>query len=120
MLKAKVLYKEYDKQVINYMDNLIKMLTKQYGKVNDEFVISLDLIAYNYDIIRKCQQDIQKNGLEKIDDRGRMSKNPSIMICNQAQDHLFKLLNAFGLNLLSKSKMKDIDDSQDDLEELIS
>lgn len=120
-MDANKLYgKIYDKNVVKYMSYIIKALEKQYGQVNEEYLISLDLIAFNYDIIRKCQVDILKNGLEKTDARGRMSKNPSLMICNQAQDHLFKLLNSFGLNLMSKSKMKDIEQDQDDLEELIS
>lgn len=119
-MDTKKIYKEYDKQVITYMTNLINRLESQYGQINEEWRVSLDLIAFNYDIIRKCQVDILKNGLEKTDARGRMSKNPSLMICNQAQDHLFKLLNSFGLNLMSKSKMKGIEQDQDDLEELIS
>ncbi len=117
-MDAKKIYKQYDKQVIDYMVNLIKRLESQYGQVNEEWRVSLDLIAFNYDIIRKCQLDILKNGLEKTDARGRMSKNPALMICNQAQDHLFKLLNAFGLNLISKAKIKE-DTDQNDLEELL-
>lgn len=119
-MEAKKVYKDYDKQVIEYMTNLINRLESQYGQINEEWRVSLDLIAFNYDIIRKCQVDILRNGLEKTDARGRMSKNPALMICNQAQDHLFKLLNSFGLNLMSKSKMKDIELEQDDLEELVS
>lgn len=111
-MDAKKIYKDYDKQVITYMTNLIKRLESQYGQINEEWRVSLDLIAFNYDIIRKCQVDILKNGLEKTDSRGRMSKNPSLMICNQAQDHLFKLLNSFGLNLMSKSKMKDVEETK--------
>jgi P27 family predicted phage terminase small subunit len=119
-MDAKRIYKQYDKQVIEYMTNLIKRLETQYGHINEEWRVSLDLIAFNYDIIRKCQEDILKNGLEKKDGRGRLSKNPSLMICNQAQDHLFKLLNSFGLNLMSKYKMKEEGDDSDELDELLA
>lgn len=119
-IEAKKIYKDYDKQVIAYMTNLINRLETQYGQINEEWRVSLDLIAFNYDIIRKCQQEILQHGLEKTDDRGRLSKNPALMVCNQAQDHLFKLLNSFGLNLLSKSKIKDTEQEQNDLEDLIS
>lgn len=119
-MDAKKIYKKYDKQVIEYMTNLLNKLEHQYGEVNEEWRVSLDLIAFNYDIIRKCQIDIEKNGLEKTDDRGRLSKNPSLMVCNQAQGNLFKLLNSFGLNLLSKSKIKDESDNNDGLDELLS
>lgn len=120
MIEAKKLYKKYDKEVINYMENLISALEKQYGCINDEWCISLDLIAFNYNMIVQCRKDIEKNGFEKTDDRGRLAKNPCISICNQAQGHLMKLLSAFGLNIMSKSKLKDIDSSGDTLEDLIS
>lgn len=119
-MEAKKIYKKYDKEVIEYMTNLIKRLESQYGKINEEWRISLDLIAFNYDIIRRCQIDIEKNGLEKTDDRGRLCKNPNILTCNQAQTNLFKLLNSFGLNLMSQSKLKDIDTEGDGFEDLIS
>lgn len=119
-MEAKKIYKKYDKEVIEYMTNLIKRLESQYGKINEEWRISLDLIAFNYDIIRRCQIDIEKNGLEKTDDRGRLSKNPNILTCNQAQTNLFKLLNSFGLNLMSQSKLKDIDTEGDGFDDLIS
>lgn len=118
-MDAKKIYKKYDKQVIEYMTNLISKLESQYGQINEEWRVSLDLIAFNYDIIRKCQLDIEKNGLEKHDDRGRLSKNPALMVCNQAQGNLFKLLNSFGLNLLSKSKIKDDSNDDDGLENLL-
>lgn len=119
-MDAKKIYKKYDKQVIEYMNNLIKSLEKQYGQINEEWRVSLDLIAFNYDIIRKCMEDIQINGLEKLDDRGRLSKNPAISTVNQAQGNLFKLLNSFGLNLLSKSKIKEDSNNDDGLDDLLS
>lgn len=117
-LSAKRIYgKKYDNEVITYMDNLFKMLTKQYGSVLDEWRVSLDLIAFNYNLIRKCEKDIETNGFTKQDERGRMQKNPAFAICNSAQGHLIKLLSSFGLNLLSKAKLKepDNDDGLDDL-----
>jgi P27 family predicted phage terminase small subunit len=101
------------------MSNLISRLESQYGQINEEWRVSLDLIAFNYDIIRKCQEDIQKNGLEKVDGRGRLSKNPALSTVNQAQGNLFKLLNSFGLNLLSKSKIKNDELEDDGLDELL-
>ncbi len=118
-MDAKKIYKKYDKQVIEYMSNLIKRLESQYGQINEEWRVSLDLIAFNYDIIRKCQEDIQTNGLEKVDDRGRLSKNPALSTVNQAQGNLFKLLNSFGLNLLSKSKIKNDEMEDDGLNDLL-
>lgn len=119
-MDAAKIYKKYSKDVINYMANLFSALEKQYGCINDEWRVSLDLIAFNYDIIVKCQRDIEKNGFNAIDDRGRLSKNPAIQICNAAQGNLFKLLNSFGLNLMSKSKIKDVESADSTLEDLLS
>lgn len=121
MIDAEKRYKKfkYDKEVISYMENLVEALNKQYGSVDDSWSVSLDLIAFNYDIIVKCRKDIEKNGFEKTDDRGRLAKNPCISICNQAQGHLMKLLSAFGLNIMSKSKLKDVDSASDTLDDLI-
>lgn len=118
-MNPKTIYKKYDKEVVEYMTNLVKSLEKQYGTINDEYRVSLDLIAFNYDIIRKCQIDIEKYGLEKLDDRGRLSKNPNIYTLNQAQGNLFKLLNSFGLNLMSKSKIKNAELENDGMEDLL-
>lgn len=118
-MEAKKIYKKYDKQVIEYMTNLINRLESQYGQINEEWRVSLDLIAFNINVIHKCQEDIEKNGLEKEDGRGRISKNPAISIVNQAQGNLFKLLNSFGLNLMSKSKIKNEFDEDDGLNDLL-
>lgn len=118
--KLRESYKEYNKDVIDYMDNLVDVLLDKYGEIDPAWTVSLELIAFNYDIIRKCQEDIKKNGLEKTDARGRMSKNPCLMVCNQAQDHLIKFLNAFGLNISSASKIKDIVTEDDGFEDLLA
>jgi P27 family predicted phage terminase small subunit len=119
-IDAQKIYKKYNKQVRDYMENLVTSLTNQYGEINDEWRVSLDLIAYNYDIIIKCQKDIEENGFEKVDDRGRMSKNSCIAICNKSQEILIKLLSAFGLNIMSKSKLRNIDTTNDEtLEDLL-
>lgn len=119
MIEPKKIYKKYDKEVVEYMTNLVKRLESQYGTINEEWRVSLDLIAFNYDMIRKCQIDIEKYGLEKEDSKGRLSKNPNIYTLNQAQGNLFKLLNSFGLNLMSKSKLKGTDLETDGFDDLI-
>lgn len=117
-----VQYAEYDNRVVAYMKSLIKRLEQQYGEIDDEWLPSLDLIAFNYQIIQKCKKDMLQNGIEKEDARGRLSRNPAVAVCNQAQNNLFKLLNSFGLNIMAKTKIKQsggLEDS-DGLDELIS
>ena len=114
MLNAKKIYKDYDKKVIEYMDNLIKRLTNQYGIVNEEWRVSLDLIAFNYDLICKCQEDLAKNGMNVNNSRGILMRNPSISTLNSAQCNLMRLLNSFGLNIASKSRLGKVEVDNDE------
>ena len=120
--KLMMQYADYNDRVVNYMKSLIKRLEDQYGEIDDEWLASLDLIAFNYQIIQDCKKDMLEHGIEKEDKRGRLSRNPAVAVCNQAQGNLLKLLNSFGLNLMSKSKIKQIGgfDDQDGMDELIS
>ena len=115
-------YADYDERVKKYMTALYNRLEQQYGKIDDEWIASLDLIAFNYQLIQECKDDLLKNGIEKADSRGRLARNPSVAVNNQAQANLLKLLNSFGLNLMSKSKIKQIGgfDDQDGMDDLIA
>lgn len=113
------LYSSYDKEVRAYMNDLLDSLIIQYGKIESTWKSSFRLIALNYDIIKKCEKDIQKYGIQKLDDRGRLSKNPSISVLNATQGHLYKLLSSFALNPMAKSKLKDTD-TDNDLENLLN
>lgn len=119
-LEIKKIYEQYDDEVVDYMEHLISSLKKQYGKIEDEWYCSLKLIAYNYNIIVKCQKDIDANGFTKLDGANRMAKNPCISILNNAQAYLMKLLGSFGLTVLAKSKIKNIDASDTTIESLLA
>lgn len=51
-MNVKKTYSKYDSEVIEYMENLIRALEKQYGQIDDEWRVSLDLIASDYNIIK--------------------------------------------------------------------
>lgn len=122
MDEVKKLYAEYDERVKTYMDSLIECLKEQYGEIDPTWYCSLDLIAFNYQTIQKCKEDLLIHGVEKEDKRGRLSRNPNVAVCNQAQGNLLKLLNSFGLNIMAKSKIKQIGGFEEDdgMEDLIS
>ena len=122
MISIKKHFGQYDKAVQAYMKNLVISLEKQYGELDETWLVSLELIAFNYDLILKCQADIAKNGLEKYDNSHRLVKNPCISTLNNAQAYLIKLLSAFGLTVMSKSKLKNMPDTSSDdlLEDLLS
>ena len=120
-MNCKKIYSDYDPVVQDYMEKLIARLEEQYGKIDDEWLASLDMVAFNYQMIQQCKRDLLINGIEKADSRGRLARNPSVAVNNQCQANLMKLLNSFGLNLMSKSKIKQIGgfDTDDDLQAIL-
>ena len=122
MIQIRKIYTEkgYNEEVVDYMEKLCKKLDKQYGEIKEEWRVSLDMIAFNYNLIVECQKDILRNGIDKEDSRGRLARNPAISTMNISQNALIKLLNSFGLNLMSKSKLGKVDDEDDGLDDLLS
>lgn len=119
-MKAKEIYKTYDKRVQEYMQNVIDCLTQDYKKIPSSWRLSLDLIAMNADLIFKAQDDIHKNGLIREDGLGRTFKSQSFQVFMNAQNAIVKLLSSFGLSPMSKSKLKDFKAGEISIEDLIN
>lgn len=119
-MDAKKIYRKYPAEVRDYMNNVYTSLEKQYGEVLPEWRVSLDMIAYNYYVIVKCREDIEKNGLIAYDDRGRQKKNDSISTLNSAQNYILKYLSQFGLSLASKGRLKDVPKEDNTLDDLLA
>lgn len=105
-MDAKLLYKDYNTRVQEYMNNVIKCLEEDYGKIPESWRISLDLIADNYSLYLQAMDDIKKNGLLRVDNAGRTFKNQCYTIMNSAQLNLRDLLKSFSLTPVSRAKMK--------------
>lgn len=105
-MDAKILYKDYNTRVQEYMNNVIKCLEEDYGKIPESWRISLDLIADNYSLYLQAMDDIKKNGLLRVDNAGRTFKNQCYTIMNSAQLNLRDLLKSFSLTPVSRAKMK--------------
>lgn len=118
-MKAKEIYKDYDKRVQEYMQNVIDCLEQDYKAIPSSWRISLDLIASNVDMVFKAQDDIKKNGLLRKDAHGRTFKNQCFQIYVNAQGLLTKLLSSFGLSPMSKSKLKNFDANDLEIEDLL-
>lgn len=108
-MEVKNRYEDHNKKTREYMDILCQSIENEYGTIDGPYILSLDLIADNYDILIEAQEDIKKNGLRQTDERGRASKNDSIQIYNTAQQNIMRLLNNFGKTPMSKSKIKHLD-----------
>lgn len=119
-MKANEIYKDYDKRVQDYMQNVIDCLIQDYKVLPTSWRISLDLIAMNCDLIFKAKDDINKNGLLRTDDLKRTFKNQNFQILMNAQTAIVKLLSTFGLTPVSKSKLKNFNSDNINIEDLIN
>ena len=109
MKTVKEIYKNYDKRTIEYMEMVVDQIKSDYKIVPSSWRVSLDLIAQTLEIYWKSLDDINKNGIFKTDDRGRISKNQSVAIQNVCLQNIYKLLSAFCLTPMSKSRLKQFD-----------
>ena len=116
-MTANELYKDYDKRVQEYMNNVITCLENDYGKIPESWRISLDLIADNYAIYLNAKDEIKANGLFKVDNQNRKTKNQAIYIMNVAQMHLKDLMKSFALTPVSKAKMRSLRSSNEMVDE---
>lgn len=114
------IYKNYPVEVQEYMQNVIDCLTQDYKTIPSSWRVSLDLIADNYDIYLKAKEDVNKNGLLRVDKQGRTFKNQCYAIMTTAQACLTKLLSNFALTPMSKSKIKNFDAEEDTFDALIN
>lgn len=119
-MNAKTLYKDYDKKVQEYMQNVIDCLKQDYKEIPTSWRISLDLIADNYAIYIKAKDAVLNEGLIRKDAHGRTFKNQSFPLMMNTQQILIKLLSSFALTPMSKSKMRNLDSDENLFDDLIS
>lgn len=120
IMEAKKIYSKYDKQVQDYMQNVIDCLKQDYKNIPSSWRISLDLIADNYAIYLKAKNDVMENGLLRKDTQNRTFKNQSFSLMMATQNVIMRLLSSFGLSPMSKSKMKNMDTDDFDIEDLLN
>lgn len=104
--------KDYMKKVIDYLEKA--------DKLNDVDTAGLNMLAYNYNIFLKAQEDIEQNGLIATGSRGNTIPNPSIKIELDAQVQCLKIMEKYFLTPKDRQKMKnDIETNESPLMEFI-
>ena len=104
MAKYKI-NKQHEKEVQTYIKTVIKKLSKDNGEILPEWFNSLNLLADNYNVVIKCQKQINDEGITIIDRFGSRVANPAIKIKNDAQIQLQKLNIEFFLTKKSAQKL---------------
>ena len=85
---------------------LIDQLTAEYGEAKDEWLLMMDLLAQNLVIYYKGYDDILVNGMYLTDARGARQRNPAITLQLNTQAYITKIISSMGWNIMSKSKIK--------------
>lgn len=94
-------YKKYRPEVQEQMNIIIDNY-----EIEDGYLLTLDLIAINLDLMYESIDSIKQNGFEKKDFKDRMVKNHAVQQLNSSQQTIIKLLNNFPSNTLAKEKIK--------------
>lgn len=125
MEKQEVLkrYTEYKEVIKEYMNYIVDSLIEKYGEVYPHYIISLDTLAMNIDIMIQAKEIFNKEGFQHEDLKGIQRKSGAVQAFNTAQNAALKIMSQFGLNPMSASRIKDnklARDTQNYLDELIN
>ena len=108
MTKSKFLkrYLNNKPEVQEYMSYIADALIEKYGDINDSFIISLDLLAHNLEIMKKAAEDMDEKGITDDDRYHGKKKSAPLQTFFQAQGYVNSILNSFGMHPMSASKIK--------------
>lgn len=118
--QAKKLYKDYSIEVQNYMWAVHSYLQKKFGTINDEWIMTLMMLADNLEVFIQCRKQIKETGLMIINRFNVLEKNPLIKVQNDAQIQIVKLLNEFALTPKSAEKIKEVEEDDSPLSQFLN
>ena len=113
--QAKNIYSSYPDEVIKYMWSVHKFLLDNYGVINDEWYLSLQMLADNLNMFIQCRDRIRQDGIIVENKLGLPEKHPLIKVQTDAQIQIVKLMGEFGLSPKAVSRLKLSDENNDDL-----
>lgn len=111
--QAKKIYKDYLPEVQAAMWAVHSYLQKKFGNINDEWIMSLMMLADNLQMFIECRKQIKEQGLLITNRFNILEKNPLIKVQNDAQIQIVKLLNEFALTPKSAEKIETKEEDDD-------
>ena len=111
-----ILLKRYDKyreEIQEYMRFFIEALIDKYGYVDKSFIISLDLLAMNLEVLFESKKEMKEKGMSENDKYRGEKKSSSLQAFFNAQNYIHKLIGNFGFTPISSSRIKENKDERD-------
>lgn len=106
-------YKDKRPEIQEYMTMLVESLESKYGEVPDEFIISLDLLVMNLDVLFDSVKEIQEKGMTDTDKYRGEKKSAAAQAFWNSQNYITKILSQFGWSPAAKSKIRENTDKAD-------
>ena len=106
-------YKNDDNRVTEYMNFCINALYEKYGFISPEFLVSLDLLSYNLEVMFTALDEMKKDGVTSVDKYRGKTKSPAMHTFFNAQTYIHKIMASFGFTPSSKSRIKENTDKID-------
>ena len=106
-------YTKYRTEIQEYLKFLVNSLIEKYGEVSDSFIVSLDLLAMNLEVLFKSKDEMNEKGMTETDKYRGEKKSGAMQAFFNAQNYIQKILNGFGFTPAAKSKIRENTDKQD-------
>jgi phage terminase small subunit len=99
-------YEKYRQEIQDYMKYVEDSLMDKYGEIYPHYLVSLDTLAMNIDIMLKAKESFDNEGFHHADHAGVQRKSGAVQIFNTAQTAALKIMSQFGLNPMAEARMK--------------
>ena len=93
-----------------YIEAIQTYLVKKYGKVNDEWELSISLLADNIKLYEDCKNIVEEVG---IYDYERGKRNPLLGTMKETQGVILKQIQHLGISPYAASKIRSMSEDED-------
>lgn len=107
-------YKDKSVKTQEYLGFCIDTLLNKYGYISTDYLISLDLLAENLEVMFTAMKEMRESGKVTEVDRYRgVKKSAAMQTFFNAQTYVHKLLGSFGFTPSARSKIHENTVNQD-------
>lgn len=106
-------YKDKNEKIQEYMNMLTATLEEKYQTIPESFVVSLDLLAFNLEVLFDSMKEMKEKGMTETDKYRGEKKSTGLQSFFNAQNYITKILAQFGFTPAAKSKIRENTDKAD-------